>query len=315
MDMGRLLDVVIVNFNSGDYLRDCIRSISSMGPESKFIRTITIVDNKSEDGSLRGIREINPEVRIIRNSVNAGFAVACNFGAAQVDGPFLLFLNPDTRLFPGALEVPLRFLQSAAGEHYGISGIQLTDQVGTPHRSCARFPTFRSLMYQAVGLSLLAPRLFPGIRLDDFSHDEDRDVDHVIGAFFLIRRRVFDELKGFDERFFLYQEDLDFSLRAKTNGWRSKFLAGARAFHKEGGSSANIKARRLFYALQSRILFAQKHCSKIEAMVFVATTLLIEPVIRILRALARGSTDETVNTVRGYLLLWRNLSTLIASGK
>jgi hypothetical protein len=148
----------------------------------------------------------------------------------------------------------------------------------------------------------------------DWDHTHTRDVDHVIGAFSLVRRAVFDALEGFDERFFVYLEDLDFSRRARNAGWRTVYLADAQAFHAGGGTSRQIKARRLFYALRSRLLYAFKHFPRAGAISVMFATLMIEPLSRSLAALLRGSWSGLKETWSAYGMLWRWLPQGLAGG-
>ena len=123
----------------------------------------------------------------------------------------------------------------------------------------------------------------------EWAHDQTQDVDQVMGAFFMIRRPIFKSLSGFDERFFVYFEEVDLSLRAHQAGWRSVYLAEAQAFHAGGGVSRHVKAKRLYYSLRSRILYVFKHFNPFTAMLVLLTTLLIEPLSRSLLAICRLS--------------------------
>jgi GT2 family glycosyltransferase len=129
----------------------------------------------------------------------------------------------------------------------------------------------------------------------------------VIGAFFLVRKSVFEELGGFDERFFVYLEDLDFSYRAAKAGWGSYFLSSVRIFHHGGGTSHQIKARRLFYSLRSRLLYGFKHFSIPGGAGSGLVCLLIEPFVRSFHALLRGSTSTIIETLQAYGMLYRSL--------
>lgn len=301
------LDVVIVNYNSGPQLRACLDSVFASPADERCVSRIAVVDNASTDDSMSGIEARSGKIQVIRNSSNLGFATACNLGAKQGDSPFILFLNPDTRLFPGAIVTPLQFMLSRDAERTGVCGIQLVDENGVPQRCSGRIPSARTFLNQALGLSIVAPRRFPGVSLEEFDHAADRTVDHVMGAFYFVRRELFRDLRGFDERFFVYLEDLDFSLRARKAGWTAQFLSRARAFHLGGGTSRNVKAERLFYALRSRILFSCKHLCPLGATAVLIATCFAEPFLRFLRAVARRSLDEMADTLFGYLKLYRHL--------
>jgi hypothetical protein len=154
------------------------------------------------------------------------------------------------------------------------------------------------------GLDKLGPRLFRTHFVTDWDHDEDRTVDHVMGAFYLVRGSLFAQLGGFDERFFVYLEDLDFSYRAHQAGWSSYYLASARAYHRSGGTSQQVRARRMFYALRSRILYGYKHFNRWQAGGLMAGTLLLEPLIRLLHAASRLSWRTIREVLRAYSLLY-----------
>jgi N-acetylglucosaminyl-diphospho-decaprenol L-rhamnosyltransferase len=127
-----------------------------------------------------------------------------------------------------------------------------------------------------------------------------------MGAFFLVRRSLFEELRGFDERFFVYFEEVDFALRAHKAGWRTHYLAEAQAYHRGGGTSEQAKAARLFYSLRSRSLYGFKHFGRIPAISLMLATLFIEPLSRTVYALTKRSGKEVIETIRGYLMLWRD---------
>jgi GT2 family glycosyltransferase len=298
------ISIIIVNWNSGQQLSECLDSIKNFG--GRCVDEIIVVDNASSDGSDLPATQ-HTGVRLIASPQNLGFAKACNQGAHQATSGYLLFLNPDTRLLPGAIDTAFGFMESREGGQVGICGIRLVDPDGETHRHCACFPTWRTYLGHTLGLSHVLPTLFPPLFMTGFDHRTSREVDHVIGAFFLVRRQVFEQLGGFDERFFVYLEDLDFSLRAKRAGWRSWYLADAAAYHKGGGSSERIKARRLFYALRSRILYAFKHFSRLAAWSVLGLTLGIEPISRLLKCAWRRSSEEARDTVSGYCLLWRDI--------
>ena len=248
---GGSTSIVVVNWNSGLHLRDCIDSISQHG--SRSVEQVIVVDNGSVDGSDVSVEKM-PNVTLVRAGANLGFGKACNLGAQKVKSEYLLFLNPDAALYADTLPKALAFMRDPVNAKVGICGVQLRDETGHISRSCARFPSALGFVAHAIGLDRFFPRL--GHFMAEWDHAQTRQVDHVIGAFFLVRRDLFDALHGFDERFFVYLEDLDFSHRAHQTGWLSVYLADAQAFHVGGGTSNQVKARRLFYSLRSRLFTA-----------------------------------------------------------
>lgn len=300
------IDIIVVNWNSGIQLQQCIDTLTSPS-----IQQIIVVDNASTDGSENTIAN-HPGVTLIRSSENLGFGKACNLGAQQASAEYLLFLNPDAAVYPGTLEKALAYMQDPAHAQVGICGVQLVDESGHVARSCARFPTVGGFVAHTVGLDRTFPRI--GHFMSEWPHDTTREVDHVIGAFFLVRRALFESLGGFDERFFVYLEDLDFSFRAQQEGWRTVYLADVQAFHAGGGTSNQVKARRLFYSLRSRLLYAAKHFSAGGAALVFLATLLLEPLSRTGLALARRSWPALTETWAGYAMLWRWLPQWVFKG-
>jgi len=289
-----MLDIVTVNWNSGLQINRCVRSVIAFS--SKNGLQITVVDNGSIDGSIDAIKP-DPRLSIIRTGENLGFGKACNLGSKLGGNDFLLFLNPDAALFPDTLEKSLAFMQDPANAQVGICGVQLQDESGHVARSCSRFPSAWRFFAHSMGVVHFFPRL--GHFMAAWPHDQTREVDHVIGAFFLVRRTLFEQLGGFDERFFVYLEDVDFSYRAHQAGWKSVYLADVQAFHAGGGTSNQVKARRLFYSLRSRLLYAFKHFSLLGAWVILLSTLLLEPLTRSAYALLRGSWPALKETWSG----------------
>lgn len=296
-----MIDVIVVNWNSGEQLIDAVSSIASQ--KSDFVREVIIVDNDSTDNSLQSVIGIS-NIKIIKSFENLGFGKACNLGTQHADADFLLFLNPDAAVYPGTLEKITKFMQNPANEKVGICGVQLIDEGGLVARSCARFPNPKGFIFHAIGLDRFFPKL--GHFMAEWPHDTTQDVDQLIGAFFLVRRSLFKELGGFDERFFVYFEEVDFSYRARKAGWRSIYLADVQAFHAGGGTSNQVKAKRLFYSLRSRLLYAFKHFTLPGALLVLIATLLLEPISRSALAIGRRSWSSLVETWTGYgmLFLW-----------
>lgn len=299
------MDIIIVNWNSGPQLSSCLASLQE---NREAINSIVVVDNNSSDGSITGISHINPKIHLIQAKHNLGFAAACNLGVAHCKSELILFLNPDTLIPQGVLASATSFLESIEGSQYSTCGIRLIDEVGNTHRGCVKFPTSSMLICRAIGLDRHIGCAIPSYLMKNFDHLSSKDVDHVIGAFYLVRRRVFEMLGGFDERFFVYLEDLDFSLRSRQAGWRIRYIASLSAFHKGGGTSERVRGKRLFYSSRSRILYAFKHFPWRTAMLVTIATLGIEPLARLFRATLRRSVPEAYETIEAWNLLWRSAS-------
>ena len=301
-------DIIIVNWNSGPQLHSCINSIVEFG--LPLVNQIIVVDNGSTDGSEIDVENL-PKVTLIRAGYNRGFAAACNQGADLASADYLLFLNPDTRLFENSLSIPLDFMNDEDNTKAGICGIQLVDESGEVSHSCARFPSLSIFLAQALGLNRLPKLRHLTQAIVEWSHDSTRNVEQVMGSFFLMRRSVFEILGGFDERFFVYFEEVDLSLRACQAGWRSVYLANAQAFHAGGGTSRQVKAHRLFYSLRSRLLYGFKRFSLIKAWFLLLVTLGLEPLTRIIFALVKGELQSVQHTLKGYYLLFMDLPAIL----
>lgn len=311
------IDIVIVNWNAGSQLVDAISSISDH--HAGLVDSVIIVDNESTDDSLalveKNALELPFHLQVIRNAENRGFGVACNQGAALATAEFVLFLNPDTRLFAGSLSAPVGFFLRPENADVGIVGIQLVDESGHIARSCSRFPGVGVFIAHATGLNRLPALANMTTHMSEWAHDSTRTVDHVIGAFYLMRRALFESLKGFDERFFVYLEDLDLSLRARQAGYRSVFLADTQAFHAGGGTSRQVKAHRLFYSLRSRLLYGFKHFTPWQAWALVFVTLCIEPVTRTVFSIPSSGWDGVRNTWKAYGMLLRDFGAIVRTAR
>lgn len=306
------LDIVIVNWNTGAQLAACLRSIAAARREGFRLGRVIVVDNGSDDGSAADLGTEGLPLDVVRNRQNRGFAAACNQGARRSDADYLLFLNPDTELFADSLAVPVAFLERPDARSVGICGVRLVDRSGRPVVSCARFPTLSVLTSEALGLPRLWPARFPPHLLPPEACSTTREVDQVIGAFFLVRRGLFEALGGFDERFFVYFEEVDFSLRARQLGFRSVCVAEAGACHHGGVSSGQVRARRLFYSLRSRLRYGFKHYRRPAAWALLLVTVGVEPFTRVGAAVLRGSWREAADTLTGYAMLaaegWRMMA-------
>lgn len=307
------ISIIIVNWNAGSQLADAVSSIVKY--HYGLVASVVIIDNASTDDSIEQVDKLQNlpfQIQIIHQSENSGFGTACNLGVLNCKTEYLLFLNPDAALYADTLPKALTYMQLPVNAKTGICGVQLFDEIGQLTRSCSRFPSVMTFVAQVVGLDRLLPRL--GHFISDWDHTQTREVDHVIGAFFLIRRNLFELLGGFDERFFVYFEDIDFSYRAVQAGWRSVYLADTKAYHAGGGTSKQVKARRLFYSLRSRVLYAFKHFALIEAVVALLAMLLVEPLSRLVLALSKRSWLSISETWSAYALLWRWLPKWVFNG-
>jgi GT2 family glycosyltransferase len=198
-------------------------------------------------------------------------------------------------------------MDSDRSAEIGICGVELLDSDGGPAISCERFPTLRVFFGKMTGLDHLLPRLFPSHHLGPDETRESGPVDQVIGAFYLVRRELFTRLGGFDSRYFIYFEDVDFAMRARRLGFRSYFLKEARAFHAANVSSDQIRDIRLYHSLRSRLIYTRQHWARWQAVLLVVLALGVELPARLAQALMRRSRSDASATITAYRMLLGDL--------
>ena len=248
------LSVIVVNWNTVDLLRDCLRSLYD-DREAECWQVI-VVDNGSEDGSGAMVRREFPQVELIENEANAGFVGGNNRGLQVAGGKFLLLLNPDTVVEPGALLTLVRFMDGEL--QAGAAGPMLLNRDGTLQLSCGRPPTFWSECTN----KLLLHKLLPFFKLGRWKHDEIREVGWVTGAALLVRREVLEEVGPLDEHLFMFYEDLDLCMRIRAAGWKIYYLPHSRIRHLGGQSTCQDLARMLVISQQSLFYLYGKHFNR-----------------------------------------------------
>lgn len=293
------VDVVIVNWNTGSFLSDCVKSLIDNGQD--LTGKIIVVDNDSTDDSLANIENLKT-ITVIRNKKNLGFARGCNIGANIADNDYVLFLNPDARVYKDTLRSCLEFFENEQNKNIGILGVKLEDTNGNIGSRCSRFPSTLNIMSHAIGLDSMIPSL--GSSMKEFDHLTTKVVDQIIGAFFLVRRKLFDELNGFDERFFMYMDEVDFSYRAKLMGYQSIYYAEATAFHHGEISTSKVQSLRLFYSLRSRLQYSWKHFGVLNITMIIFLTLIIEPISRFIQSVFKLSLGTFLTTFEAYAMLF-----------
>jgi len=275
---------------------------------------VCIIDDASTDDSLQNIENLDLPIQIIRNTTRRGYGASCNLGAKRSKADYLLFLNTDTRLTFNSLSKPLLYMEQIENKQVAIAGIKLLEDSDKVSRSCARFPKVSTFFVTMFGLNRLFPSIFLSHQMKEWNHLNTREVDQVMGAFMLMRSSVFLKLGGYDERFFVYMEDLDLSLRTRQLGLKSIYLSDSYAYHIGGGTSDKVKDESLFFNLRSRIQYGFKHFSLIGSVTLVVGTILIEPMTRLALGFLHRSIVEVKTTIQAYIKLWRWCLSLIHSG-
>jgi GT2 family glycosyltransferase len=246
------LSIIIVSWNTKEYLLNCLRSLSQ--GEGKDSREIIIIDNGSRDGSGSEVRRLFPAVRLIENDSNLGFAKAVNQGLRVFSGRYALLLNPDTQMKEGTIETLFSFME--AHPEAGAAAAQLLNSDGTRQNSIANFPSLATELFNKRVLRLLFPERFPG---KERHYAEPIEVDSVIGACMIVRRKALEEVGLLDEDYFLFLEETDWCYRMKKGGWKVYHVPQAEVIHFQGKSAEQDKKRAKVEYDRSRSFFFRKH--------------------------------------------------------
>lgn len=235
------LSIIIVSYNVRQLLLDCLKSITDTCRQ--IGHEVIVVDNNSADGTVDVLRKTYSRINVIANSENAGFARANNQGYAASSGEYLLLLNPDTVIRPGAVKTVLDFMERTPD--CGLAGCRLAGGAGKLQKSVRRFPSVAENLLQAVFLD----RLF-------YRHNWKRTyyakepfpIDYCAGAFMMVRRAALGGMPPLNEEFFMYAEEKDLCLRLRRKGWKTYFVPGAEITHL-GGKSTEQDYGRMFSEL------------------------------------------------------------------
>ena len=269
------LSIIIVNYNVQHFLEQCMlsvrKAITPLVPLKGGEPEVFVVDNNSVDNSVAMVREKFPEVKLIVNQQNTGFAVANNQAIRQSTGKYVLLLNPDTVVREDTFKNCLDFME--AHPEAGGLGVKMIDGSGKFLPESKRgFPSPFVAFCKTFGLSTLFPKskIFNRYHLGYLGKDQTHEVDVLAGAFMLLRRSVLDKIGLLDEAFFMYGEDIDLSYRIVQAGYKNYYFAGTTIIHYKGESTkkGSLNYVRTFY--NAMIIFARKHFSGRQARLYIA---------------------------------------------
>lgn len=251
------LSVCIVAYNNEDTIGGCLRAVRKAC--DAFEAEVIVVDNASRDGTAAVVAQFGPGVALSRASRNLGFAAACNRALQRARGEFVLFLNPDTEPTPDSLSSMLDYMAKHPG--VGLLGCVLREPRGKHQRSVRDFPTFGSAFHQFTILRLLAvcKQEYLRYRMRDFDYARTTPVGAVMGAAILARRDVLQQVGGFDERFFMYYEDVDLCKSIWNAGLKVVYFADATILHLGGHSARQSRRLVLCERLRSLMKYFAKH--------------------------------------------------------
>lgn len=249
------LAVVIVNYETGDYLGRCLASLREHRGDA--VVDVVVIDNASRDGSHTRALAAHPWARLIENPTNVYLSPAWNQGFRETQAPYLLFLNPDTEWWKGTLSDLLRVARSHP--RAGIIGPMVRDPDGRVFASGRSFPS----VVDALGHAFLSPfrrdnRFTRRYELDGWDRSTERVVDWVSGCCMLMPRDALDRVGGFDEGFPLYAEELDMATRLRDDGWTVLFTPEAEILHEVGVSTPRARWTALMHS-RSIYRYYRKH--------------------------------------------------------
>lgn len=253
----RLVSVCIVTWNCRSLVVECLESFFFQPQGTQF--EVIVVDNASTDGTPEAVAEAFPQVKLIRNVENRGFAAANNQALREAHGDYLFLLNPDTVLPPDALGELVRVAD--AFPQAGAIGPRLLNPDGSLQYSCRRWPSVKAALFR----NTLFGRLFPGepwtkeYLMMDWAHDEVREVDWISGAAMFLRRQAVEQVGLLDEAFFWGSEDVDYCRRLRQAGWKVLYSPQPAIIHRIGGSTDQVVVRTIIRRHASWYRLYAKH--------------------------------------------------------
>ncbi len=293
------LSIVVVSWNTRELLASCLGSIFALAePSGGTYRLspggpnfeVLVVDNASADGSAGLVRDRFPMVQLIANQENVGFARANNQAMPLCRGRYVLLLNPDTAVAPGALETLVRFM--ASHPEAGAAGARLLAADGTLQRSCYPAPTLARELWRLFHLDLIWP--YGTYRMGRWDTSRPRPVDVVQGACLIVRREVLDRVGLLDPEYFIYSEEVDLCQRIRLAGWRIYWVPAAVVVHHEGQSTRQAAAAMFLRLYQGKVLYFRKNHGRHAARAY-KLVLLCAALVRVLLtplAWAIGSPEQ-----------------------
>lgn len=304
------LSISIVHHHGRDMLRNCLDSIFVNAPNFEY--EVVVVDNCSTDGAVMMLEGEYPQVKLIKNTARHGFGQNQNTGIQHCQGEYILVLNDDTVVQGKALETMCYFLDGL--EDAAVIGPKLLNADGSLQISCYRFPTPWRYVWDNFLLSTMFPHstIFGDYR--QWAYDDVRVVDSVMGAAMLVRRSAIERIGSFDERFFMYFEEIDWQMRMHRAGFRCWFLPHAQITHLGGGSSQTDpeSENKHFSEFQiSSMKFTRKYYGlvglTVQAIAIVSGSLLsilIWSVIKLISPVKREVATRQVQRSKRLLSWW-----------
>jgi N-acetylglucosaminyl-diphospho-decaprenol L-rhamnosyltransferase len=246
---------IVINRNTRDFLRECLETLGAQDFAGGISRWV--VDNGSDDGSPQMVLREFPGVNLVWNRTNTGYARACNEGIRATREPYVLILNSDTALSNDTVRVVIDYLERNPSA--GVAAPLLRNSDGSLQFSCREFPSVQTAFVHAfLGLFRGENPHSASYKRMDWDHSQEAGVDWVSGAFMAIRREALEQIGGFDEKYFMYVEDVDLCWRMWQAGWSVGFVPQTEVYHHIGMSSRAVPARMVLHHHRSMLRFHRK---------------------------------------------------------
>lgn len=256
------ISAIIISFDGSKFLPDCLTTLRE--DLAGLTHQIIVVDNGSQDDSTELLKKSFPDVQLIENGANLGFAQAVNIGLARARGDYVYILNQDLRFRPGGTRTLMSRIQ--ADPAIGLIGPKFVGFDGRLQHSARMFPTYRHIFYEALFLARLFPkhRELSSWRMGWFDHERERFVDQPMGSAMLIPRAVVDRIGLFDERFPIFFNDVDYCRRIHDAGYKLLYCPEAVVEHYQGASVKQQPVRMKIQSLFSFYRYLRKYARPAE---------------------------------------------------
>lgn len=278
------LSVIIVTWNSGNEISECLNSV--INSAGNISLEILVIDNNSSDNTTdlveSIIRKVSVPVNLIINDENRGFTIACNQGITCSKGDLILLLNPDTKIPENGLYGLMERLNS--GKDTGAAAPQLLNDDGSIQSSCRRFPGYADMFFEMTFLSRLfsQSKIFNRWKMGDFNHENEAEVEQPMGAALMIKSKTLEDAGIFDEDFQMFFNDVDLCKRISDKGYKIIFYPGSKFYHTKGVSIYKDRVRMIKIWNNDCLKYFKKHKKNFILYFMLVLSLKITGVLRIL---------------------------------
>lgn len=308
------LSVIIVTYNTADDLRTCIQSVKKYTKELRY--KIIVIDNNSQDHSKTMLESEFPDVTSYFLHNNSGFSIANNYAMERSNSKYILLLNPDTALTENSFLQMYEFLENNSA--VGAVGPTFTNHQGNIGLTIHKFPNIKTHFIESLNIKPLIKR-FSSTKEQNIliSMEKPFEVDWISGGCFMVRRSIYDNIGGFDEKFFLFGEDVDWCVRIKNSGWKIFCLPKIKIVHVGGVSTHKNYFSLVVNRYRSKLIFVKKHSNKVELLI-IRIIVLLGLILRIISSffIKYSDTKEKQERIKAYfasLFVWLGVNKIFSS--